>query len=139
MGKNHGLNHVKKKSYPHHCEIDQGREVMRALKLVAERHIIVIIGRWRRGLLRRCGSSRDGGSGDAAWRGRWYLHLTGHAQHLANVDIRALGVDLGVVQVKDGVVDAMTRGNLVACIVENNYVGRGAVFASVTKTESAAW
>jgi len=118
--KDHGFNHATF----HPCKIGERRLDSKAgvLKLVAEGQVIVI-GRCRR-WFGRCGSSGDVGCRRAACWGRWYLNLARHAQNLANIDIGAILVDLGVVQVKDGVVDAMVGSNLVARIVENNYVSR---------------
>lgn len=47
--------------------------------------------------------------------------------HLANIQVGAVLVDLGIVQVEDGGVEAASRGNLVTGIAELNDMGEIAI------------
>lgn len=55
--------------------------------------------------------------------------------NLANVQVRAVCVDVGVVGVEYGGVDALRRGDNVACIVWSNDVGGLAVLAGSAKAK----
>jgi hypothetical protein len=58
--------------------------------------------------------------------------------NLADVDISAVGVDLGVVRHEQGRVDAVDGSDVVACVALLNDVSRRAVLAGVSETEALA-
>jgi hypothetical protein len=63
----------------------------------------------------------------------------GTDRNLANVDVCAVRVDLGIVLVKDGGVGLEVGRNLFAGIVLNDDIGCRAILASVPEAESGSW
>jgi len=66
------------------------------------------------------------------------LNGFGYAKNLADVDVFALWVDLGVVQEKDGRVRSGTAGDGSAGIISLDNVGFLAVLPSMTEAEIGA-
>jgi len=109
----------------------------KTLELVAVREVVITgISRGRVGGL---SSGRNGGCRKVASRRRRHLDLIGDAENLANVDVCAVRVDLGIILVKDGGVGLEVRRNLFAGIVLNDDIGCRAILASVPEAESGSW
>lgn len=58
--------------------------------------------------------------------------------HLANVQVRAVNIDLGVVRVEHGRVDRVRGGDLVAGVVRLDDIGRRAVLAAHAEAEGVS-
>lgn len=85
-----------------------------------------------------CRGGRDDGAGGVASRCRWDLDITVHTENLADVEVIAVLLELGVVGEEDGRVDVVLRGNSFAGVVGDDGVGGRAILASVAEAEGAA-
>lgn len=64
------------------------------------------------------GGGRDGGRFVACRR--WNDDLVGNAENLADVDVAALGIDLGVILVEESSVHVVSSGDSLAGITPNH-------------------
>lgn len=115
------------------------REAVIRLLVFAPGEVLIIaiiagVGHWGRSWRGSAGGSTTVVGG----RGR-HLDSVRCAQHLANIEVRARGVNLRVVQGEDGGVDGLGGCDAVACVVCLDDVGRVAVLSRVAEADGVAW
>jgi len=99
------------------------------LDLVAPRKVTVRVG--------RSGGGRDGGSRNGTTRRGRDLDSVGSAQDLSNVNVAAILVDLRVVHVENGAVNAICPRDIVTIVVLLHDVGGRAVLACPAKANTS--
>jgi hypothetical protein len=106
------------------------------LEIITVREVFIVgRGGGRGGFDSRGGCCRDGGCRKRTTGGGGNLNGLGCAKDLADVDVVARLVNLGVVQVEDRAINSRLGVNEVAGIVFDDNIGRGTIFAIVAQAD----
>jgi hypothetical protein len=81
---------------------------------------------------------RNGSTRERTGGGGRNLDLVGDAKDLADVDVAAVVINLGVVGVENSGVQAVVGCNILTGVISGDSVSGGAVFAGITKAELAS-
>jgi len=85
-----------------------------------------------------CGNGDNCAGNEVSSGRRGDLYGVRSAKNLADVDVGAVPVDLGVVQVEDCRVDSVASSYLLACVIGNNDVCCRTILAGISKADSAS-